>query len=53
MTYYFPFMDDSGFILLIPPILVAVWLITTSTPWKRRKLLWRKLKQLMSPEDQP
>ena len=51
MTYYFPFMDNAGFILLIPAILIVWWIVTTSTPWRRRRHLWKKLKQLLSPKD--
>ena len=51
MNFYFPFLDNAGFILLIPPILIFAWIVTSSTPWKRRSHLWKKLKQLLSAED--
>ena len=29
MNFYFPFLDDAGFILLIPPILIFAWIVTS------------------------
>ena len=34
-----------------PPILIFAWIVTSSTPWRRRRHLWKKLKQLLSAED--
>jgi len=53
MLYFPELLEYAEFIALIPPILIFWWLISTSTPWRRRKHLWRKLKQLLFPEDQP
>ena len=52
MTYYFPFMDNAGFILLIPAILIVWMIVTSSTPWRRRRHLWRKLLRLLHIQDQ-
>lgn len=50
--YYFPeLLEYAEFIVLIPPILIFWWLISTSTAWRRRKILWKKLKQRLFPED--
>ena len=50
--YYFPeLLEYAEFIVLIPPILIFWWLISISTPWRRRKILWKKLKQRLFPED--
>ncbi len=48
---YYPFMDNAEFILLIPAILIVWWIVTSSTPWRRRRHLWNKLKQFLSPKD--
>lgn len=53
MLYFPELLEYAEFIALIPPILIFWWLISTSTPWRRRKHLWRKLKQLLFREDQP
>ncbi|MDE0076700.1 MAG: hypothetical protein OXO50_04220 [Caldilineaceae bacterium] len=50
--FYFPeLLEYADLIALIPPILIFWWLISISAPWRRCKILWKKLKQRLFPED--